>query len=77
MEFLLYMLVHSHNEAEIRMIQQVVHVNGVIKEFPSNMFGLYVPEYFLNLALFRLKIPKSTTQGPRLTRFSSSFCPCR
>jgi len=27
------------------------------------MFGLYRPEYFLNLALFHLKIPKSTTQG--------------
>ena len=25
------------------------------------------PEYFLNLALFHLKIPKSTTQGPDLT----------
>jgi len=31
------------------------------------MFGLYRPEYFLNLALFHLKIPKSTTQGPGLT----------
>jgi len=25
-----------------------------------------LPEYFLNLALFHLKIPKSTTQGPHL-----------
>lgn len=35
------------------------------------LLGLW-PEYFLNLALFHLKIPKSTTQGPRLS-FSSSI----
>jgi len=40
-------------------------------EFPyPTLFGLISPEYFLNLALFRLKIPKSTTQGPQLQNFS-------